>query len=115
MTNRERKLKIQRQVNRQADKLKQAGTDSAIGILQVLPIYVLAYKYNFGNIRLEKFVREFHRLTRKVQENEDLLRTIINELEHDKGIRIDIHTGNVDNLWRDEGDVRKVVNKPKKG
>lgn len=114
MTGYERRLKLQRRLMREADKLKKAGTDSAINILQVLPVYVLAFKYGFGNVRLEKFITELYRLTEKVKNDEHLLVTMINELEHDKGILIDIATGDVDNVWRDEGDTRQKIRKPRK-
>ena len=114
MTSHERKLKEQRKLERDKAKIKRAGIDSAINILQVLPAYILAYRYKFGNLRIERFIAELYRLTDKVKKDERLLATMINELEYDKGIRIDIETGDVDNLWRDEGDTRKVVNKPRK-
>lgn len=112
MTGYERKLKMQRRLEREADKLKKEGTDTAINILQVLPVYVLATRYGFGNLRLERFITELYRLTGKVKNDENLLATMINELEYDKGIKIDISNGDVDNVWRDEGDTRKVINKP---
>lgn len=114
MTSHERKLKMQRSLEREKNKIKQAGTDAAINILQVLPCYILAYKHKFGNLRIERFITELYRLTEKVKNDEHLLEIMINELEYDKGIKIDIATGDVDNVWRDEGDTRKVVNKPRK-
>lgn len=114
MTSRERKLKEQRRIDREKKKIKQEGTTAAINILQVLPCYILAYKCNFGNLRLERFISELYRLTEKIKNDERLLATMIKELEYDKGIRIDIESGDVDNIWRDEGDTRKVVNKPRK-
>lgn len=114
MTNHERRLKEQRKLERAAEKLKKEGTDRAINILQVLPCYILG-RGGYGNVRLEKFIKELYRLTNKVVKDERLLQTIINELEHDKGIRFDIISGDVENVWRDEGDTRRVVRCPKKG
>lgn len=114
MTGYERKLKMQRRLEREADKLKKEGTDAAINILQVLPVYVLATRYGFGNLRLERFILELYRLTEKVKNDERILSIMLNELECDKGIKIDISNGDVDNVWHDEGDERKVINKPRR-
>ena len=56
MNTMQRKLKEQRYLKRQEQKLKDVGTLSAINILQVIPLYMLATEYGFGNIRLDRFL-----------------------------------------------------------
>lgn len=113
MTKNERRRKEQRYLQRKEESLTQKGTDRAINIIQILPCYILA-RQGYGNIRLERFIRELWRLTDKIVKEPGILEKIADELEHDKGIRFDFANNCVDNLWRDEGDLRKVINKPRK-
>ena len=78
MTNHERRLKEQRKLERAAEKLKKEGTDRAINILQVLPCYILG-RGGYGNVRLEKFIKELYRLTNKVVKDERLLQKLQSE------------------------------------
>ena len=111
MTKHELMLKQQRREERKQDKLRQQGTDTAINILQTLPLYILATEYGFGNIRLERFLRRLYNLTDQVAKDHSILHKICDCLEHDKGIRISFTGGEnrAVNVWRDEDDTRKLV------
>ena len=107
------KLKTQRYLERQAEKMKKQGTDNAIGILQVLPVYTLMREFGFGNVRLERFVREFWRLTDKVKDDIPLLHTIASDIEMSTGLRFNLD-GTYENIWNPNGEDKKVVRKPRK-
>ena len=98
MTKSEKRRKEQRYLERRANELKQAGTEKAIRVLQLLPLYILAHEFGFGNKRLMRFLEKMYRYTDKVQNDIHILEIIQDELEHDKKIRIDIQTGEVENL-----------------
>lgn len=98
MTKNERKRKEQRYLERRADELKKEGTEKAIRVLQLLPLYVLMREWGFGNKLLMRFLMQMYRYTAMAEKDEHILELIQNELEHDKKIRIDITTGEVENL-----------------
>jgi len=111
MNTMQRKLKEQRYLKRQEQKLKDIGTLSAINILQVIPIYMLATEYGFGNIRLEKFLTRLYDLVEQVARDTTILNKMTNVLECDKGIRIDFKpdSNRAENIWKDKNDTRKVI------
>ena len=109
----QKRQKEQRYLAKQADKLRQKGVQDAIDILQVLPVYVLMTKYKFGNVRLERFITELWRLTLKVQQNKELLNTIVNDIEMTSGLKFN-KNGDLVNLWNPEGKIKRCVRKPRK-
>ena len=113
MTRQEKRRKELRHLEREKGKLKQQGIDDAIAILQVLPVYTLMREFGFGNVRLEKFVQEFWRLTDKVKDDIPLLHTIASDIEMSTGLRFNLD-GTYENLWNPNGEDKKLVRKPKK-
>lgn len=116
MNTMQRKLKEQRYLKRQEQKLKDVGTLSAINILQVMPLYILATEYGFGNVRLDRFLKRLYNLVEQVSSDKTILYKMCDVLKHDKGILIDFSpdSNRAVNIWQDENDNRKVVRGVKK-
>lgn len=113
MNRHEKRLKLQRRLAREKEKIKEEGVYAAVNIIQILPCYVLSQN-GFGNVRLQKFIEELHKLTKLVAEDTSKLEIIVDEIAHDKGIKFDLKSGEVQNLWRVENDERKVIRGKKK-
>ena len=116
MNRQQRRLKEQRLLQRRADSIKNDGTMTAINILQIIPLYMLATEYGFGNIRLDRFLSRLYTLVEQVSRDNKILDRMCNVLEHDKGIRISFTSGDnrAENVWKSENDKRKVIRGVKK-
>lgn len=116
MNRQQRRLKEQRLLQRRADSIKNDGTMTAINILQIIPLYMLATEYGFGNIRLDRFLSRLYTLVEQVSRDNKILDRMCNVLEHDKGIRISFTSGDnrAENVWKAENDKRKVIRGVKK-
>ena len=116
MNTMQRKLKEQRYLKRREQKLKDVGTLSAINILQVIPLYILATEYGFGNIRLDRFLNRLYNLVEQTANDKTILYKMCDVLKHDKGISIDFspNSNRAENIWQDENDTRKVIRGAKK-
>lgn len=116
MNTMQRKLKEQRYLKRREQKLKDVGTLSAINILQVIPLYMLATEYGFGNIRLDRFLNRLYNLVEQTANDKTILYKMCDVLKHDKGILIDFNpnSNRAENIWQDENDTRKVIRGAKK-
>ena len=109
MDKRANKLKQLRRDEEAVKKIKNEGTKEAINILQIIPAYVLATKFDFGNIRLSRFLYQYNRYVKLILQDSTDLDKMTKEMEHDKGIRFDGLTGDIINLWQDENDPRRVI------
>ena len=109
MDKRANKLKQLRRDKDAVKKIKNEGTETAINVLQIIPAYVLAVKFGFGNIRLSRFLYQFHRYIKLASQDSTVMDMMVKEMEHDKGIRFDGLTGDIINLWQDENDPRRVI------
>lgn len=116
MNRQQRRCKEMRQLQRRADSIKNDGTMTAINILQIIPLYMLATEYGFGNIRLDRFLTRLYALVEQVSKDNKILYRMCNELEHDKGIRISFSANDnrAENIWAEENDTRKVIRGGKK-
>lgn len=116
MNRQQRRLKEQRLLQRRADSIKNDGTMTTINILQIIPLYMLATEYGFGNIRLDRFLSRLYMLVEQVSRDNKILDRMCNVLEHDKGIRISFTSGDnrAENVWKSENDKRKVIRGVKK-
>ena len=116
MNRQQRRLKEQRLLQRRADSIKNDGTMTAINILQIIPLYMLATEYGFGNIRLDRFLSRLYTLVEQVSRDNKILDRMCDVLEHDKGIRISFTSGDnrAENVWKSENDKRKVIRGVKK-
>ena len=116
MNRQQRRLKEQRLLQRRADSIKNDGTMTAINILQVIPLYMLATEYGFGNVRLDRFLTRLYALVEQVSKDNKILDRMRDVLEHDKGIRISFSEkdNRAENVWAEENDTRKVIRSGKK-
>lgn len=93
----QQKLKEMRRQNRLDHKLTYKGAETALGVLMILPLYVLHTKFGFGNKRLTEFVKEFHRLYRLVKDDKVSINTLANSLDAETGLVYDLDTFEVYN------------------
>jgi hypothetical protein len=112
MNKRDKKRKEHRYLERQADKLKKEGAEQAIDMLYVLPLYVLREQFGFGNVRLVRFIDRFNSIAKQIHENKVPLRTLVEHIEYETGIRLE--PKGFDNLWNPTNEPKRVVRRPRK-
>ena len=97
MNKHQQKLKELRQKNRIDHKLTYKGAEVALGVLMIIPLYILHDMFGFGNKRCEKFIKEFHRLYNCVKDDKVSLKTLAESLDAETGLVYDINTFEVFN------------------
>ena len=102
------KLNAKRKKKRRDIRLQKQqimdGAEIAVDVLQVIPVYVRMNMFGFGNKRMERFMINFFNLYNKVMSGKVSCITLAREIEMRTGIRIDLATGDVFNLRKDEDD-----------
>lgn len=86
MNKHQQRLKEMRRQERIDHKLVYKGAETALGVLMVIPLYVLHTKFGFGNKRLQDFMREFYRLYELVKDDKVRIDTLINSLDAETGL-----------------------------
>lgn len=92
MNKHQQKLKEMRRQNRLDHKLTYKGAETALGVLMILPIYILHDSFGFGNKRCAKFMQEFHRLYNCVRKGDVSINTLINSVDAETGLLYDMDT-----------------------
>lgn len=93
----QRKQKDLRRLERRADKLKYDAQVEAVNILLVLPVYILGFKFGWGNKRLFSFINLLHSYTEWMAKDKSVLNKMVDDIETFKGIKIN-SDGGVKNL-----------------
>lgn len=92
MNNYQRKLKQKRKLDRDREKITLAGAEIAINTLCVLPSYVLAEEFGFGQKRLMRYMEKFCDAYTAVIKKQVSLETLA-DLVKDKGVVINLKNG----------------------
>lgn len=90
MNKRELKAKAERRRKRLDEKQLQKSAETALEILNVLPVYVLRTKFGFGNERCERYIREFHRVYRAMIQKEVKFETLRDSVEAETGLQFNV-------------------------